>query len=88
MKVPQAVEDKIIDVGNLVLRNGPLSSRERALVALGCSIASCCTHCNGALRRLARKLEATQEEIEQVEAIAARVRQRCANEAGLYSLTG
>jgi AhpD family alkylhydroperoxidase len=86
MKEPQAVQNKIIDVGSMVLRDGALSSRERALVALACSVAAQCTHCHGAMVRLARKLEATAEEVKEAEAIAKRARQRCEDESGLYLL--
>ena len=86
MRVPRPVEDKIIDVGALVLRDGAVENKEKALVALSCAVASFCTHCHGEFAALARKLGATDAEIEEVEAIAERVRQRCANEAGLFRL--
>ncbi|MFW6164128.1 MAG: carboxymuconolactone decarboxylase family protein [Planctomycetota bacterium] len=87
MREPQAVQDKVIDVGSMVLRSSALTGREKAYVALGCAVALRCTHCHGAMVRLARKLEATAQEIEQAEAIAQRVRQPCENETGVFLLT-
>jgi len=86
MKLPRPVEDKVIDVGALVLQTGAVDNKEKALVAVGCAVASFCTHCHGQFATLARKLGATQAEIDEVETIAQRVRQRCENEAGLYRL--
>ncbi len=86
MRVPRPVEDKVIDVGALVLRTGAVDNKEKALVAVSCAVASFCTHCHGEFSALARKLGATQAEIDEVEAIAKRVRQRCENEAALYRL--
>ena len=87
MKLPRAVEDKVIDVGALVLRAGAVDNKGKALVAVSCALASYCTHCRGEFAALARKLGATEAEIDEVEAIASRVRQRCDNETGLYRMS-
>ena len=87
MKIPEAVQDKLIDVGDLVLRNGNLDHKTRSLVGLACAITSFCAHCHGQCGSLARKFGATEVEIEEVEAIALRVRERCANKNALYSLS-
>jgi len=87
MKVPRPVQDKMIDVGALVLRDGAVENKEKALVAMSCAVASFCTHCRGEFATLARKLGATQAEIDEVEAIARRVRQRCENGTALYRLS-
>jgi AhpD family alkylhydroperoxidase len=86
MKLPHSVQDKVIDVGALILRTGAVENKEKALVALSCAMATSCAHCHGEFVALARKLGATQSEIDEVEAIAERVRQRCENETGLYRL--
>ncbi len=87
MKLPRSVEDKMIDVGALVLRTGAVGNKEKALVAVSCAVASFCTHCHGEFAALARKLGASEAEIDEVEAIARRVRQRCENETGFYRLS-
>lgn len=87
MKIPEPVQDKLIDIGTLVLRNGNLGHKARALVGLACAVTGFCAHCHGQCRSLAEKFGATEGEIEEAEAIALRVRERCADETGLYSLS-
>ena len=87
MKIPQPIQDKLIDVGTLVLGTGTLDSRTNALVALSCAVTGFCTHCHGQCVSLARKFGAAEEEIEEAEAIALRVRERCQNKTGLYTMS-
>lgn len=80
------IQDKLIDIGSMVLKTGVLDNKTRALIALSTAIASSCSHCHGQSKSLARKFEATEEEIEEAEAIAIRMRQKCQNESGLFNL--
>ena len=87
MRLPQRVQEKLLDIGNLVISEGSLDSRAKALIALATAVSSYCSHSHGYFADMAKKLGATEAEIEEAEEIAMRVRQRCDNEMGLYSLT-
>jgi len=82
----EAIADKLIDVGQEVIRNGSLEVKSKILCAISSSLASYCTHCHGQFVAIARKSGLTEEEIGEAEAIGLRMRERCANESGLYRL--
>lgn len=86
MKLPEAVQDKLIDVGEMVLRKGSLAPEVKALVALCAAVACHCTHCHGEFRKMARSLGRTDQEIEEAVKIAMRMRERCANETAFYKM--
>ena len=87
MKIPEAIQDKLIDVGDLVLRTSNLDTKTKVLVGLACAVTGFCSHCHGQCASWARKLGASQAEIEEAESIALRVRERCNNETRLYNLS-
>ncbi|MCG2659059.1 MAG: carboxymuconolactone decarboxylase family protein [Kiritimatiellae bacterium] len=87
MKIPEAIQDKLIDVGDVVLRNSNLDIKTKALIGLACAVTGFCSHCHGQCVSLAWKLGASPAEIEEAEAIALRIRERCNNETGLYRLS-
>ena len=87
MILPEAVSDKMIDVGTIVIKNGSLDTKTKILCAISSSIASYCTHCHGQFRDMARKSGLTDKQISEAEAIGMRIRQKCSNESGFYSLT-
>ncbi|MFH1857369.1 MAG: carboxymuconolactone decarboxylase family protein [Candidatus Omnitrophota bacterium] len=88
VKLPNQIQDKIIDVGTKVIREGALEPKTKALVAVATAVSTFCTHCHGQFRATAKNLGATEEEIEEVETIALRMRQRCENETGLFKMNG
>lgn len=82
----EQIQDKLIDIGSMVLKKGALDNKTRALIALSTAVATYCVHCHGQSKSLAMKFEATEDEIEESEAIALRMRKKCQNEFGLFSL--
>ena len=83
---PDEIQDKLIDIGSMVLKTSVLDNKTKGLIALSTAVATYCTHCHGQATSMAKKFGATEEEIEEVEAIALRMRQRCQNESELFSL--
>ncbi|NOZ22077.1 MAG: hypothetical protein GXP25_13425 [Planctomycetes bacterium] len=88
MKLPEAVQDKLIDIGEMVLRRSNLKAEAKALIAISASVACRCTHCHGEFKKMAKKLGVVEKEIDEAIEIAVRMRQRCENEGGLYRLKG
>jgi len=86
VKLPNEIQDKIIDIGTKVIKDSALDPKTKALVAVATATSTFCTHCHGQFRATARKLGATEREIEEVEAIALRMRQRCENDTGLFKM--
>ncbi|MFH0924799.1 MAG: carboxymuconolactone decarboxylase family protein [bacterium] len=82
----EQIQDKLIDIGSMVLKTGALDNKTRSLIALSTAIVSCCSHCHGEMEAMARKFEATKEEIEEAESIALRMRKKCENKFGLVKL--
>ncbi len=80
------IQDKLIDIGSMVLKTGVLDNKTKALIAISCAVATYCTHCYGQSKSIAEKFGATEEEIEEAENIALRMRQKCQNQSGLFSL--
>jgi len=83
---PEQIQDKLINIGSMVLKTGALDIRTKALIGLSAAVASFCSHCHGQLRSIAKKFGVTEVEIEEVENIALRMRQKCQNQSGLFSL--
>jgi len=82
----EQIQDKLIDIGSMVLKTGTLGNKTKALLALSTAVATYCTHCYVQSKSIAKKFGATKEEIEEAEAIALRMREKCDNELGLFSL--
>lgn len=82
----EEIQDKLIDIGSMILKTGALDNKTRALIGLSTAVATYCNHCHGQSRSIALKFGATEEEIEEVEAIALRMRQKCQNKSGLFNL--
>ena len=80
------IQDKLIDIGSMVLKTDTLDNKTKALIVLSTAVATYCVHCHGQSKSIALKFGATGEEIEEAEAIALRMRQKCHNEVGLFSL--
>ncbi len=83
---PQQIQDKLIDIGSMVLKTGALDNKTRVLIALSTSFATYCAHCYGQAKSLAKKFGVTEKEIEEAENIALRMREKCKNQFGLFSL--
>ena len=86
MMFTEAIADKLIDVGSAVIKNESLEVKSKILCAISSSLASYCTHCHGQFVGMARRFGLDEEGIGEAEAIGARMRERCANESGLYRL--
>jgi len=86
MSLPEAIQDKFIDIGSMVVKTSELDPKTKALLALASAVATCCSHCHGEFTAIARKFGATDQEIEEAEALALRMRIRCQNETAFYSL--
>ena len=82
---PDGIQDKLIDIGSMVLKTGTLDNKTKALIALSTAIATYCIHCRDQSKSLARKFGATEVEIEDAENIALRMRQKCQNQSGSFS---
>lgn len=80
------IQDKLIDIGSMVLKTGALDNKTKALIGLSTAVVGFCSHCHGQSKSIAKRFGATEEEIEEAEAIALRMREKCQNEAGLFSL--
>ncbi|MBL7130994.1 MAG: carboxymuconolactone decarboxylase family protein [Candidatus Omnitrophica bacterium] len=83
---PEQIQDKLIDVGSMVLKTGYLNIKTKALIGLSTAVATYCAHCHYQTKSLARKFGATELEIEEAENIALRMRQKCHIESRLFSL--
>lgn len=75
-----------MEVESLVLREGVLDSKTRALIALAGALTAGCGHCHRQLLLMAEELEALQAEVEEARAIGRRMKRRCWVEVGLYNL--
>ena len=84
--LPEQIQDKLIDIGNMVLRTSALDTKTKALIALSAATATFCSHCHGQFRSTAKKFGATEKEIEEAERLALRMRERCEHESGLFIL--
>ncbi len=85
--VPERIQNKLIDIGTMVLKTSVLDPKTKALIALSTATATACAHCHGQFRATAAKLGATQEEIEEAERLALRMKERCQNDSGLYLIS-
>ena len=83
---PEQIQDKLIDIGSMILKNGVLDNKTRALIGIATAVTSFCSHCHGQSKSIAKKFGATEEEIEETEAIALRMREKCCNESMLFKL--
>lgn len=87
MQLPSEIEEKLLEIGAMILKgNGRLDQKTRALIALSTAVAAFCSHGHGEFRSLARRLGAAEEEIEEAETIALRMRERCQTESGLFEI--
>lgn len=85
--LPEGIQDKLIDIGSIILRTSSLEPKTKALMAVTAATATACSHCRGEFRRTAARLGATREEIEEAEELALRMRERCRNESGLFLIS-
>lgn len=74
---PEQIQDKLIDIGSMVLKTGALDTKTKALIAISCAVATYCVHCHGQSKSIAKNFGATEQEIEEAEAIALRMREKC-----------
>ncbi|MBL7132188.1 MAG: carboxymuconolactone decarboxylase family protein [Candidatus Omnitrophica bacterium] len=84
---PEQIQDKLVDIGSMVLKTGALDNKTKALIGLSTAVATYCSHCHGQVRSIAKRFGATEEELEEAEAIALRMREKCQNGVGLFSLS-
>lgn len=82
----EQIQDKLIDIGNMVLKRSVLDNKTKALIALSTAVAAYCIHCHTQSKSIAKNFGATEEEIEEIEAIALRMRQKCQNEFDYLAL--
>ena len=80
------IQDKIIDIGGMVLSNSALDTRTKTLLAIATSVSSYCTHCRGEFKAVGRKMGLSEKEIEEAERIGMSMRERCPHEFGLYKM--
>ena len=80
--LPDEIQDKLTDVGCMIIKTGKLDNKTKALTALSAAAACYCVHCCGQARSIAEKFGATDEEIEEVRIIALRTREKCQMKPG------
>ena len=71
----EQTQDKLIDIGSIILKRDSLDIKTKALIGLSAAIATYCVHCHGQSKSIAKKFGASEEEIKQTEDIAMRMRQ-------------
>lgn len=86
MGLPRDVQKKLMEIKSMVIRDGPLDRKTKALIAVASAVTAYCTHCHGDISFMARKMGLSDEEIAEAEEIALRMRERCPNEYGLYRI--
>jgi len=82
---PEQIQDKLIDVGSMILKTSMFDIKTKALIALSTAVAAYCVHSHGQSKSIAKKLGVSEKEIEEAEAIALRMREKCRNESGLFN---
>jgi AhpD family alkylhydroperoxidase len=85
--LPEEIQDKLIDIGMIILQDGALDPKTKALIAVSTATATSCTHCRGRFKATASQLGATEEQIDEAERLALRMRERCRNESGIYLIS-
>ena len=86
MALSEEAHRKVMEVESLVLREGALDNKTRALIALAGALVAGCGHCHRQLLIMAEELGASRAEVEETRLIARRMRRRCWVEVGLYDL--
>jgi len=55
------IQDKLIDIGSMILKTGILDNKTKALIGLSTAVAAYCAHCHGQSKSIAKKfVEFTQ----------------------------
>ncbi|NYT18503.1 MAG: carboxymuconolactone decarboxylase family protein [Methanobacteriales archaeon] len=73
-KLDQEVQNAFKELAQAIQKGGALSTREKAVIALACSVAIRCQDCAQRHAKLAKKAGASQEELLEASAIAGLVR--------------
>ncbi len=72
--VGEEVDSAFKNLVSLILKDGALTAKDKALIALACSVAVRCERCIQRHKETARKLGACREEILEAAAVAGLVR--------------
>ncbi len=71
------IREKLSLIGKLVLMNGKLDVKTKALIALSSAASVSCGHCKEQSKKMAQKFGADGEEIKEAEELAVKVREKC-----------
>ena len=86
MRLPTPIQDKLIDIGSMVLKQTSLDKETKVLIAVATSVACYCSHSHGEFKIIARKLGLSSEQIEEAEDIGLRMREKGQNSSGLFRM--